>query len=216
MNTVDATQDENVVSVFRSEVSKRVERSKTLPPARCQLLDSAVDAVERLRGEGKPANLLFVCTHNSRRSQFSDFWCQYALETFGVQNVSSSSCGTEVTECNPRTVASLHRTGVAVSAADAADNPRYSAVAGECVIELFSKAFGMPGVPTENVIAMMCCGDADEKCPAIVGAVERVALLYNDPKHSDGTSEEAETYDARSLEIGAEMFYLARKISELK
>ncbi|MFK7735950.1 MAG: protein-tyrosine-phosphatase [Pirellulaceae bacterium] len=216
MNSVSNTQDGNSDSVFQAEVNVRVERSRALTAARILLLDLAVDAVERLLSEGRQANLLFVCTHNSRRSQFADFWCQFALDLFRVSNVKSSSCGTEVTECNPRTIASLRRSGVEIPRTEVVANPHYTAVAGKSTIELYSKAFGIPGVPTEAVIAMMCCGDADGKCPTIVGAVDRVALLYADPKHSDESPTEAETYDARSREIGAEMFYLARKISELR
>ena len=81
-------------------------------------------------------------------------------------------------------------------------------------ITLFSKRYDHPTNPRQRFFAMMCCDDADRNCPIVPGTVGRVALHYQDPKESDGTDRERETYDARRDEIGAEMFFLMRELAE--
>jgi hypothetical protein len=41
----------------------------------------------------------------------------------------------------------------------------------------------------------------------VAGAFRRIALPYEDPKASDGTLEEAATYDERCAQIAREMLY---------
>ncbi len=60
----------------------------------------------------------------------------------------------------------------------------------------------------------MCCSDADEKCPTVQGAIVRIPLHYKDPKTSDGTTQEATTYDERSFQIAVEMFYLMSQVKK--
>ena len=55
-------------------------------------------------------HLNFICTHNSRRSQFSQLWASVAAHHYQV-NAFCYSGGVEVTACNERTVASLQRSG---------------------------------------------------------------------------------------------------------
>lgn len=190
------------------------KHSKSLSEERSQFLTKAAESIVRLQQIRGQVNLLFVCTHNSRRSHFSDFWTQVAMSCYGAENLSSSSCGTETTECNPRTIASLQRVGFDVSSDGKEQNPHYSIPFGGREITLFSKAFGAPGLPTSDVVAMMCCNDAEENCPIIPGAEHRVSLHYKDPKSADGTDAEAATYDARSLQIASEMFFLVRQIAK--
>ena len=59
------------------------------------------------------ANLNFICTHNSRRSQLAQVWAKTISDYYGF-NINSFSGGTEVTNCNPRTIASLERMGFTV------------------------------------------------------------------------------------------------------
>jgi len=75
-------------------------------------------------------------------------------------------------------------------------------------MKLFSKVYNKNGNPTEGFGAMMCCDDADAKCPATFGQLIRISLHYSDPKVADNTPEEATKYDERSLQIATEMFYV--------
>ena len=221
---------------FKSFAQRALELSAQLPADRQELLRRAAVDIAHFATEKIPANLLFVCTHNSRRSQFSQVWAAVAVSHYNVRQLQCFSCGTEATACNPRTVESLRRVGVEVKETGGTpDNPLYRCTftktpledfstgasalqpppaIGSLSVELFSKAFGHASLPTDNLAAMMCCDDADTKCPNVLGAKTRVALHYRDPKHADGTPTEAATYDERSLQIAAEMLYLVRQFKE--
>jgi hypothetical protein len=54
----------------------------------------------------------------------------------------------------------------------------------------------------------MTCSSADKGCPLVYGSDARFSVPYVDPKVSDGTPEEAATYDARLRQIGTEMLYV--------
>ena len=58
----------------------------------------------------------------------------------------------------------------------------------------------------------MTCSHADENCPFIPGTEKRISVTYEDPKAFDGTAEEAEKYDERSLQIASEMHYVFSNI----
>jgi arsenate reductase len=189
--------------------------SEQLTPQRRELLDAAAVRIGQARGQG-PINLLSVCTHNSRRSQFCQAWCALAVAHYRTPGIECFSCGTEATACNPRTIAALERCGwrIARSASPKELNPKVTCTFGDSAeIVLWSKAFGEAGLPTQQIIALLCCDEADKACPTVPGAVARVPLHYVDPKRSDDTAEEAATYDERCQQIAAEMFYLIRQVS---
>lgn len=200
---------------LEQNISQILDASTTLNADRVALLENAAKQMKVIVDAKGEASLLFVCTHNSRRSHFSDVWARVAAEHYGVDGVSCASCGTEATEANPRTVASLRRTGFDIPIPVASENPVYTFSYGDRKIELFSKAFGHSSLPTSAIVAMMCCDDADVKCPVVPGADARVPLHYVDPKVSDGQDFEEVTYDERSHEIAAEMFFLLRAYKEL-
>jgi len=57
----------------------------------------------------------------------------------------------------------------------------------------------------------MTCSAADEGCPVVYGAAERIAIRYDDPKEFDDTPLEAQKYDERCRQIAREMhFSIAR------
>ncbi|MEM8736085.1 MAG: protein-tyrosine-phosphatase [Planctomycetota bacterium] len=198
-----------------AETIRRIQAGMSaVPNDRLQLLGQAAEDLKRL-SKAAQVNALFVCTHNSRRSHFADLWFRVGLALFSAKDIRSESCGTETTECNPRTVASLRRIGFAVEETTAPPNPRYLVTApDENVVslsaDLFSKSFESSEVPQTNLVAFMCCDDADARCPTVPGAEARYALSYVDPKASDGSDVEEATYDERSLQIAAEMFCLAK------
>lgn len=186
-----------------------------VPKERRELLDQAAGYLSQQLYRGKPANLVFICTHNSRRSQLAQAWAQVAAEYYGLGRVYAFSGGTETTACNPRTIAALERAGMEVVETSPGENPGYRvryAVNRE-PLELYSKVFTDTANPQREFAAIMCCSNADEACPVVEGAGVRVALDYVDPKVSDDTADEKATYDARSREIGGEMFYLFAKVA---
>ena len=198
-----------------------------LLPALDQIADErrpALDALARFvadaRADGRIAPLVFICTHNSRRSHMAQLWAAAAAAQFGLGGtLTSFSGGTEATAFEPRAVAAMRRAGFEITADATVPNPRYRACFADtdgpdpgcpACVEVFSKIWDAPSNPREGFAAVMTCTDADEACPLVAGAALRVALPYADPKQADGSPEEAATYDARARQIAVEMLYLAR------
>lgn len=184
---------------------------QSVSAARRKVLDRAVAYI--LANPGSAA-LNFICTHNSRRSHLSHVWAHIAACRCGLSAVRTFSGGTEATACNERTAAVFKRAGLDVSTESEGDNPLYLICFAESQppLKVFSKVYSDPPNPSEGFAAMMCCSDVDERCPVVRGAVERIPLHYLDPKASDGTDQESETYDARCREIAVEMFYVMKSV----
>lgn len=185
-----------------------------IPDERKHLLDEVAGFVVSKLRAGKNAELNFICTHNSRRSQMGQVWAAAAAAHFGLEGVRTYSGGTEATAFNPRAVSALQRSGFLIEKPDGI-NPRYQVrwEEGEPVMECFSKTFDDPLNPSADFAAIMTCSEADEACPVVLGAALRVPLRYEDPKVSDGTPEEDEAYDARCLQIASEMLYLFSRVA---
>ncbi|TWT93207.1 Protein ArsC [Stieleria varia] len=204
------------------ETVERIESSsEALSAQRQSLLDDATDlivtALREVNGSDQSIGLNFICTHNSRRSHLAQLWAAVAVQRYQIASLRCFSGGTESTACNERIVRSLRRAGFSVVTMEpGAVNPHYWVQYDETLppLTLYSKRFDANDNPTSHFIAMMCCDHADQACPIIHGSMGRVALDYRDPKHSDGLPSESQTYDQRRDEIGAEMFYLMRAISQ--
>ncbi len=177
------------------------------------VLQTLIDYVQKKKEKGEAISLNFICTHNSRRSQFSQIWAQTAADYYGI-DINSYSGGVEVTAFNERAVASIERAGFKVTR-KGDGNPKYfifNSDDGE-PITAFSKVYDDPANAASGFAAVMTCSHADENCPFIAGAEARIPVRYEDPKAFDGTPEEAARYDERSMQIGAEMFYVFSKIN---
>lgn len=156
----------------------------------------------------QPAQLNFICTHNSRRSHFAQIWAGLAAVHFGLDQVSTFSGGTEATAFNHRAVAALERAGFRVEHT-AGDNPHYRVYFSneQPPFVCFSKTYDDAANPTKDFAAIMTCSDADENCPFIPGVRLRLPLTYEDPKAADDTPEEANRYDERLQQIGQEILF---------
>ncbi|MEM8668186.1 MAG: protein-tyrosine-phosphatase [Planctomycetota bacterium] len=192
--------------------------AQSIPAERQEILSKLATAISTSIQDEGTANITFICTHNSRRSQFSQAWLHAAAEQVGLSDkIQAFSGGTEATACNPRTVAALSRAGFGFDVTNSNDtNPKYSLIQPKSKkpLTMFSKVYDKSPNPDSNFIAVMCCGDANERCPVVAGASERIALLYVDPKVSDGTSKESETYDERCRQIGSEMYFIMKKVAD--
>lgn len=200
-----------------AEIKAAIAAAKELPGDRQKLLLEAVEAIDQQLREDGRAQLIFICTANSRRSQLGQVWGKVAAAHYGL-DVETYSGGTEASACNPRTVATLQRAGLEVATESKGDNPRYAVryKQVEPEIELYSKRFDDDPNPQSKFIAMFCCDDADDACPMVSGAIARVRLSYADPKSADGTDGEAAAYDERSRQIAAEMFFLMGEVAKRK
>ncbi len=185
-----------------------------IPEERRVLLQVLIDYVQTKVDAKEEIVLNFICTHNSRRSQFAQIWATVASHAFEISTICLSG-GVEVTEFNPRAVASLKRMGFGMTS-EGIENPKYFV---DYVLKadkqvMFSKLFDDPVNQFPKFAAVMTCDHADENCPFIPGTEKRISVNYEDPKAFDGTAHEAEMYDQRSMQIASEMFYVFSKINK--
>ncbi|NJO89788.1 MAG: hypothetical protein HC831_13200 [Chloroflexia bacterium] len=61
---------------------------------------------------------------------------------------------------------------------------------------------------------VMVCSDADKSCPVVPGADARFSLPFKDPRYSDDSPSEKQTYDKTVNLIGREMFYIMNYVKE--
>lgn len=159
-------------------------------------------------------DLNFICTHNSRRSHIAQLWAQAAAAYYGIENVRCFSGGTEATAFNPRAVKAMQDAGFSITKTKEGENPVYEVryADSEKPVIAFSKTYDDPFNLTKDFAAIMTCSHADENCPLVLGASERIALTYNDPKEFDGTPKETEKYAERVHQIGTEIFYAFSRV----
>ncbi|MFC0261244.1 protein-tyrosine-phosphatase [Fontibacter flavus] len=191
-----------------------IEKAQALPISedRKAVLQVLIDYVQRKVDQNQEINLNFICTHNSRRSQFSQIWGKVAAAYHGI-DINSYSGGVEVTAFNERAVASIKRFGFKVSK-EGESNPKYFVFYSndEDPIVTFSKVYDDAANALYGFAAVMTCSHADENCPFIPGAEVRIPVRYEDPKAFDDTDQEAEMYDTRSLQIASELLYVFSRI----
>ena len=159
--------------------------------------------------KNKVVNLNFICTHNSRRSQLGQVWTFYAANYFNL-NIHAFSGGTEVTAFYKNTVKTLQSVGFEFTVVDFShENPKYAITFKESENSIlgFSKRFD-DETNKSPFIAITTCNNADKNCPFIPAALERFHLPFVDPKFSDETSAEEETYLQTSREIASEIYFI--------
>ena len=195
-------------------VIQRKREYKIIPPERQKELGKLARAIERDLSLECSADLIFICTHNSRRSHMAQIWAQFAATHNHLEGVRCFSGGTEATAFSPSAVEALKSSGLSIEQMDESDNPEYQVgIPGqEDFLTVFSKRYEDPPNPTRNFIAVMTCSDADDACPVVEGASSRYAITYDDPKVYDGTPEERSGYHERSRQIAREMLYLFSNI----
>jgi protein-tyrosine phosphatase/arsenate reductase len=195
--------------IVQGKIAVLITKVDTIPKERLAILDELRDTISDSLQKSSAAHLLYVCTHNSRRSHFGQVAGSLAAAYFGFDMVQCFSAGTEVTAMNSNAVNALLDFGFTVSANDATDNPVYSFdLESVPIIKCFSKRFDDASIPKGNVIAIMTCTDAEQNCPFIPGAVLRIPLPYTDPKQSDSSGKEQEVYAERFQQILTEALYV--------
>lgn len=209
------TRSGRVLPEIERYLEARSAEAEQIPSERRVILDEmAGEIVAQLRGGGG-VSLVFVCTHNSRRSHMSQVWASASAARLGVGQVRTYSGGTEATAFNARAVAALQRAGVRIEKTTDDQNPVYHVRYTEQAPPLtcFSKEFAAAPNPRSGHVAVMVCSDADEACPVVPGAAARFALPYTDPKRSDGTPQETADYDDRCAQIAREQAYLWARVA---
>lgn len=113
--------------------------------------------------------VLFVCIHNSARSQMAEAF----LNKYGSDEFEAYSAGLEPGTLNPLVVESLKEDGI-----DIAHNKTKSAFDLYKEGKLFS------------YVITVCDEGAAQKCPIFPGVKERIMMSFEDPSTFTGTNEE--------------------------
>jgi arsenate reductase len=112
------------------------------------------------------SRVLFLCTHNSARSQMAEG----LLHHLAGDRFEAMSAGTEATHVRPLAIRAMEEVGIDISGQE-------------------SKTLdGYLGEPFDHVITV--CDDANEACPFFPGAKSRLHWSFEDPSKAGGSEEE--------------------------
>lgn len=110
--------------------------------------------------------ILFLCTHNSARSQMAEG----LLRHLAGDRFEAHSAGTEGTHVHPLAVRAMAEIGIDISHQESKTVDRYL------------------NQPFDAVITV--CDQANEACPVFLGALRRLHWSFPDPSLATGTDEE--------------------------
>ncbi|MDX8569898.1 protein-tyrosine-phosphatase [Elizabethkingia sp. HX XZB] len=191
-----------------------IQKAFNINEERKNVLLPLISFIQKKINDKQRININFICTHNSRRSHLSQIWAQAAAAYFNIPEVYCYSGGTEETALFPKVTETLKIQGFNILKISEGSNPVYAIKysANNPPVIGFSKKYDNPFNPENLYAAVMTCSQADEACPFTAGAEVRIPITYEDPKISDNTSEQAQVYAERSLQIAAEMLYVFSKI----
>ena len=113
--------------------------------------------------------VLFLCVHNSARSQMAEAF----LRKHGGREFDAESAGLEPGKLNPYVVKAMDEIGIDIS-----ENPTKS------VFDLAKAG------KTYQIVVTVCSKEAAEKCPIFPGVSKRLHWPFDDPSTFKGTDEE--------------------------
>lgn len=182
-------------------------RQPTLSTERTRQLGGLTDYIKTQKDHQAPLRLMFVCTHNSRRSVLGQAVAPLLAHALEMLVPASYSGGTEVTACHINTLLALELLGMEVSRGKEEENPLSSVVPypNATALPIWSKRFDDAQNPAQGFAAIMVCSSADENCPFVPGADVRISLPFDDPKRADGTAEAEQTYIDTAVIIAADL-----------
>lgn len=212
--TQDAANTKMISNTLDQYINEVKQEFDLIEVERKELLIKFAQHIADLKAKGKQVDLTFICTHNSRRSHMSQIWAQVAAFYYGVEGVTCYSGGTEATAFFPAAVKAIEKTGIKVLTLSEGTNPVYAIKYSDNAHPLicFSKKYDDTFNPQESYTAVMTCDNADKNCPYIPEAKTRFPIKYKDPKVSDGTEEQAKTYNERCRQIARELLFAFSKV----
>jgi arsenate reductase len=119
-----------------------------------------------MRQPPTPARVLFLCTHNSARSQMAEGW----LRHLGGSRFEAYSAGTEATHVRPLAIRAMAEVGIDISQQESKALERYLQQPFDAVITV--------------------CDQANEACPVFFGAKKRLHWSFPDPSKVAGSETE--------------------------
>lgn len=206
INTKNISTKNVDTKIFFEQAREQIIISNT----RKEILRNISNSIIEQYKEREQINLNFICTHNSRRSQFAQAWSFFAIEYFGLKNMYAYSGGTEVTSFHRNTIKSLQKAGFIFNIFNFYhQNPHYliSFANSKNNFLGFSKTYD-DSTNNYPYIAITTCDEADQNCPFIPDAISKFHLPYSDPKESDNTDLTTETYLKTNKKIAGEIFFI--------
>lgn len=187
-----------------------------IPDERKAVLRKISEYIIKKMNANENCNLVYICTHNSRRSHFGQLAAALAAYYYKLNNVYTYSGGTEATAFNKNAINALIRLGFEInSQVPNSDNQMYHVLYGENqFIKCFSKLYNHESNPKQNFAAIMTCSEAEQNCPFIPGAEIRIGTTYKDPKVADNSSEVNSVYTDRFKQITTETLYAFSLVSK--
>ncbi len=193
-------------------ITQLLSEFNSISEERRMVLNDLASKISLVLSESQSLNLLFVCTHNSRRSHLGQIWGSVAARYFDLPLISFSA-GTEITALHPNVIQMLINEGFEIKPERNESNPvNHISYDSGASVSCFSKLINDAHNPKDNFIALMMCTDAEANCPFVPGALTRVAIPFNDPKAFDGNSQVLKAYSATMMEIGIQILYLFNQI----
>ena len=201
---------------LKTYIQKVILDIDKIPDKRKKLLSDIVDYIKQCCLNENRANIIFICTHNSRRSQLAQCWSIASYQYYKLKNIKFFSGGLEITSFNLNALNALKRSGFIIDQKGQKEQIyllKTSKNSGGQ--KFFSKMYDYKSNPKRKFLAIMTCSDADKKCPVVRGADKRTFLPYQDPRISDGSGLEKSAYDQSCYIIAQEMFYIMKKAREV-
>ena len=201
---------------IKTYCQERITEFDTIPLPRKVILHELANVIKLKINSDQLVNIIVICKHNSRRSHFGQVWLSVAASFYGIKNCTAFSGGTEATAVFPSVVSTLKSIGFNITTdPKQTTNPCHIIELNEGAdsLTLFSKKYNSPTNPTSNFIALLVCHEASEACPFIIGADDRIQLTYIDPKVSDETEQQVQTYAKTCELISREMLYTISRLS---
>jgi arsenate reductase (thioredoxin) len=113
-----------------------------------------------------PIRVMFVCTHNSARSQMAEGM----VRAWGGDRFEAFSAGTEATGVRPEATAVMREIGIDISGHRS-----------KTILPFLGEAFSW---------VITVCDAAKEACPAVPGAEQQAHWSIDDPSAVEGSEEE--------------------------
>lgn len=215
METVAKYQNMTTTLFLEIEQTIKNLQPQTISEERKTILQPLTNFIQSKVTNDEEIRINFICTHNSRRSHLSQVWAQTMASYFNIKNVFCYSGGTEATALFPMVTETLKNAGFQIRMISENKNPIYSIkyADNEHPIIGFSKLLDDDFNPRSQFAAIMTCDSANEACPFVPGAEQRIPITFEDPKAFDNTPQQAKKYNERSLQIATELFYVFSQIN---
>ena len=137
----------------------------------------------------KRVRVLFLCTHNSARSQMAEAILRY----LGQDGVEADSAGTEVTRVHPLVIETMAAKGIDISGQRSKHMNEFL------------------GQPFDYVVTV--CDNAQESCPIFPGDPERIHWSIPDPSAVEGDDEtRLKAFGVAADELMTRIRYLLQRI----